>query len=112
MVVGFPSSQEIRQCSQPCSSIQNTSRGTEMVKRISPHSIRHSCATHLLRAGVDINTIQGWLGHVSLNITNIYAEIDLETKAKALALCAVADGRKTAKRWGDQPALMEFLRAL
>jgi site-specific recombinase XerD len=81
-------------------------------KRVSPHSIRHSCATHLLRAGVDINTIRGWLGHVSLNTTNIYAEIDLETKAKALARCAVVDGTKPAKRWRDQPALMEFLRTL
>jgi integrase/recombinase XerD len=37
-------------------------------KRISPHTIRHTTATHLLRAGVDINTIRAWLGHVSLNI--------------------------------------------
>ena len=59
------------------------------LKRISPHSIRHSCATHLLRAGVDINTIRGWLGHVSVDTTNIYAEIDLEMKAKALAKCAL-----------------------
>ena len=34
-------------------------------KRVSPHSIRHTTATHLLRAGVDINTIRAWLGHVS-----------------------------------------------
>ena len=48
-------------------------------KRVSPHSIRHTSATHLLRAGVDINTIRGWLGHVSLETTNIYAEVDFET---------------------------------
>jgi integrase/recombinase XerD len=36
----------------------------------------------LLRAGVDINTIRAWLGHVSVHTTNIYAEIDLETKRK------------------------------
>jgi site-specific recombinase XerD len=42
-------------------------------KRISPHVIRHTTATHLLQAGVDINTIRAWLGHVSLNTTNIYA---------------------------------------
>jgi site-specific recombinase XerD len=42
-------------------------------KIVGPHVIRHTTATHLLRAGVDINTIRGWLGHVSLNTTNIYA---------------------------------------
>ena len=52
-------------------------------KRVSPHTIRHATATHLLRAGVDINTIRAWLGHVSLNTTNVYTEIDLEMKAKA-----------------------------
>jgi len=57
-------------------------------KRVSPHTIRHSTACHLLRAGVDINTIRAWLGHVSLDTTNIYAETDLEMKAKALAMCA------------------------
>ncbi len=51
-------------------------------KRVSPHSIRHTCATHLLRSGVDINTIRAWLGHVCLDTANIYAETDLEMKAK------------------------------
>ena len=81
-------------------------------KRVSPHSIRHSTATHLLRAGVDINTIRGWLGHVSLDTTNIYAEIDLEMKAKALAKCELATDIKSAKRWREQANLMDFLRAL
>ena len=55
-------------------------------KRVSPHTIRHTTAVHLLRAGVDINTIRAWLGHVSLDTTHIYAEVDLEMKAKALEL--------------------------
>src|SRR6185295_16725703 len=54
-------------------------------KRISPHCLRHSCAVHLLRSGVDINTIRAWLGHVSLDPTHIYAEVDMEMKATALA---------------------------
>jgi len=41
-------------------------------KRVSPHVVRHTTATHLLRAGADINTIRAWLGHVSLATTNIY----------------------------------------
>lgn len=81
-------------------------------KQVSPHIIRHTTATHLLRAGVDINTIRGWLGHVSLSTTNIYAEIDLEMKAKALAKCEVAEAPKGNKHWRDQPSLMEFLRTL
>lgn len=81
-------------------------------KRVSPHSIRHSTASHLLRAGVDINTIRAWLGHVSLDTTNIYAETDLEMKAKALATCELAAGPKSKKRWRDNPQLMAFLRSL
>ncbi len=83
---------------------------TLKTKKISPHTIRHTTATHLLRAGVDINTIRAWLGHVSINTTSIYAETDLETKAKALALCDV--GTKPAKRSRKDPVVMEFLRAL
>jgi integrase/recombinase XerD len=81
-------------------------------KRVSPHSIRHSTATHLLRAGVDINTIRGWLGHVSLDTTNIYAEIDLEMKAKALAKCELTPANNSKKRWRELPGLMDFLRGL
>ena len=77
-------------------------------KRIGPHTIRHTTATHLLRAGVDINTIRAWLGHVSINTTNIYAETDLEMKAKALGLCAVKS-KRTAKHWRENHDLMAFL---
>ena len=81
-------------------------------KTVSPHVIRHTTASHLLQAGVDINTIRGWLGHVSLTTTNIYAEINLAAKAKALAACTVDDKKKKGKRWRDQPDLMKFLRKL
>jgi site-specific recombinase XerD len=84
-------------------------------KRVSPHVIRHTTATHLLRAGVDINTIRAWLGHVSLKTTNVYAEVDLEMKAKALAHCEVTSStpnKTTTKRWKDDEDLMAFLRTL
>jgi integrase/recombinase XerD len=80
-------------------------------KRVRPHCIRHTTATHLLRAGVDINTIRAWLGHVSLETTNIYAEVDLEMKANALALCEVK-GTKSARRWNEDKGIMAFLRNL
>lgn len=78
-------------------------------KRLSPHVIRHTTAVHLLRAGVDINTIRAWLGHVSLDTTNVYAEVDLEMKAKALSQCEIATTRRS---WHRQPELMAFLRSL
>jgi site-specific recombinase XerD len=80
-------------------------------KRVSPHTVRHSTATHLLRAGVDINTIRAWLGHVSIDTTNIYAETDLEMKAKALAHCEITAVRHH-KRWRQDMGLMTFLRSL
>jgi integrase/recombinase XerD len=81
-------------------------------KRVSPHTIRHTTATHLLRAGVDINTIRAWLGHVSLATTNVYAEVDLEMKAKALASCEVEIEGQACKPWREDKGLMEFLRTL
>jgi len=80
-------------------------------KRISPHTIRHTTATHLLRAGVDINTIRAWLGHVSINTTNIYAEVDLDMKAKALACCEITQENKST-HWRDNKDLMSFLNSI
>lgn len=80
-------------------------------KRVSPHTIRHSTACHLLRGGADINTIRGWLGHVLLDTTNVYAEIDLQAKADALSKCEITTDSKGTKRW-HQPKVMEFLRSL
>jgi integrase/recombinase XerD len=80
-------------------------------KRVSPHTIRHTTATHLLRAGVDINTIRSWLGHASVDTTQIYVEIDLQAKARALAQCEVTK-KAPRRRWRDDPGLMAFLRKL
>jgi site-specific recombinase XerD len=81
-------------------------------KRVSPHTIRHTTAVHLLRAGVDINTIRAWLGHVSLETTNIYAQVDLEMKAKALALCEVEANHPPGKPWLEDESVMAFLSTL
>jgi len=72
---------------------------------------RHSSATHLLQSGVDINIIRDWLGHVSVDTTNRYARIDMKTKAKALACCALPM-RKSQKHWKEDSKLMAFLRGL
>jgi integrase len=66
--------------------------------------------THLLRAGVDLNAIRSWLGHVSLDTTQVYAEIDLEMKARALEKCSTTDVKKPTV--ASDGALMAFLRAI
>jgi integrase/recombinase XerD len=84
---------------------------TLATKRVSPHTVRHTTAVHLLRAGVDINTIRAWLGHVSLDTTHIYAEVDLEMKAEALARVDISNLRPPP-RHPSLPSLMAFLKAL
>jgi integrase/recombinase XerD len=80
-------------------------------KTVTPHVIRHTTACHLVLAGVDINTIRAWLGHVSISTTNIYAEIDLTLKANAVALCEVGQPRP-GRSWKEDKDLMAFLKSL
>jgi site-specific recombinase XerD len=54
-------------------------------KQVTPHTIRHTTAMHLLRAGNDINMISYWLGHADIITTHIYVEIDMEMKRKMIA---------------------------
>lgn len=81
-------------------------------KRVSPHTIRHTTATHLLRAGVDINTIRAWLGHVSLATTLIYAEVDIQMKIQALKMCEPHQKEQLRKPWKQQEDVMAFLKSL
>ena len=80
-------------------------------RKITPHVLRHTTACTLQRSGVDINTIRAWLGHVTINTTNIYTEIDLEMKAKALALCDAVEP-KQGRPWKEKKGLMAFLKSL
>lgn len=50
-----------------------------------PHTLRHTTAVHLLKAGVDYKTISDWLGHASMNTTTRYARSDLDLKRQALS---------------------------
>jgi len=82
-------------------------------KRVSPHTIRHTTAVHLLNAGVDINVIRAWLGHVDLRTTSIYTEINLATKRKAIEMCA-ARGKVRGKRrpWKKAKDILAWLEAM
>ena len=90
-----------------------TTANTLQEKRIHPHSLRHTTAIHLLKAGVDFATISQWLGHASLNTTMKYARADLDHKRQALAQVfpdALAPPSAGATRVGID--IVEWLRRL
>jgi site-specific recombinase XerD len=84
-------------------------------RRVTPHLFRHTTAVHLLESGVEVNVIRGWLGHVSLETTNRYAEISIRTKEAALKKCVVpvlANGFARKPPWRTDASLMEWLDSL
>lgn len=78
---------------------------------VSPHTIRHTTAMHLLQAGVDITVIALWLGHESRTTTHIYLEADMAMKEAALSRLqpAAAAGQLRYRAPDD---LMRFLKSL
>jgi site-specific recombinase XerD len=80
-------------------------------KALHPHSLRHSTAVHLLKAGVDLATIAQWLGHASLNTTTQYATLDLEMKRAALARARPL-GEEAAAPWHRDATILAWLEAL
>lgn len=83
---------------------------------VSPHVFRHTAAVHLLEAGVEVNVIRGWLGHVSLDTTNRYAEITARLKEDAVRLCepqaAIIESHRRKPVWRDDQALLGWLSSL
>jgi site-specific recombinase XerD len=78
--------------------------------RISPHTIRHTTAMHLLQSGVDLSVIAMWLGHESIQTTHQYLKADLDTKKKALA--SVSSPQLSRSRPAVAKPLMQFLEGL
>jgi Phage integrase family len=92
-------------------------KSNESRRRISPHTFRHTSAVHLLEAGVEANVIRGWLGHVSLETTNRYAEINLRMKQAALQACqppASASSEACLRKpiWREDAELLKWLKTL
>jgi site-specific recombinase XerD len=79
-------------------------------KQVSPHTLRHTTAMHLLQSGVPFNVIALWLGHESTTTTHRYVEADLSMKEKALARLEPPD--TTMRRFRAPDSLMRFLQTL
>jgi site-specific recombinase XerD len=92
----------LRKAAERCPSL--TSR------RISPHTLRHTTAMHLLQSGVDITVIALWLGHEDTATTHLYVEADLAMKEAALK--RLEDPAPTPVRFTANDSLLAFLEAL
>jgi len=66
----------------------------------------------MVAAGVDITVIRSWLGHVSLDTTNHYAQANLETKREALERVGVRSTAGKLPRWRRDRSVLEWLDSL
>lgn len=88
--------------SMSCASLQN--------RRVSPHMLRHTNAMEMLQAGMDRSVIALWLGHESVETTQVYLDANMEMKEQALAKTAPPEGKPGRFRPDDR--LMAFLKGL
>jgi len=79
-------------------------------RQISPHTLRHTTAMHLLQSGVDITVIALWLGHESPATTHMYVEADLAMKEKALQ--KLQDPSLKSVRYQASDSILSFLESL
>lgn len=81
-----------------------------MHKRVTPHVLRHTAAMELLQSGVDRAVIALWLGHESVETTQIYLRANLALKEEALA--KTTPPRARIRRYRPEDQLLKYLRAL
>jgi len=79
-------------------------------KHVSPHVLRHTAAMDLLQAGVEPSVIALWLGHESIETTQIYLDANLESKQRALEMTTPPDGK--LGRYRPDDSLLAFLKSL
>lgn len=86
----------------------------DMPAIVSPHTLRHSKAMHLLQAGVNLVYIRDVLGHSSIQTTEIYAKADSKTKREALenAYVHLTENLSLKASWERDSELREFLKGL
>jgi len=92
----------VRRSRQSCPSLRD--------KRVTPHVLRHTSAMRLLQAGIDRAVIALWLGHESIETTQIYLHADLSMKERALARTAPL--HTVARRYRAPDSLLAFLEGL
>lgn len=92
----------VTKASQRCPSLRN--------KKVSPHTIRHTTAMHLLQSGVDLSVIALWLGHENITTTHHYMQADIEMKKRALRKMAAPNA--SVVRFRPSSDVLAFLDSL
>ena len=87
-------------------------KGKDMPEKLTPHVLRHSKAMHLLKAGVNIIYIRDILGHASIQTTEMYARVDMETKRKVLESAYSNITPEDLPDWNKDENLLGFLENL
>jgi integrase/recombinase XerD len=82
------------------------------LKSVGPHTIRHTTAMHLLRAGNEVNMVSYWLGHADINTTHIYLEIDMAMKRRMLDKLEVPAVNANSPPSWQQPDILQWLSHL
>jgi integrase/recombinase XerD len=94
----------------------NANKGEGPLRRVSPRVMRHSIATYLLKAGVELNVVRGQLGHVSPGTTNRYAQTSIRPKKAprqgSQTPVAASKGSSGSSIWRDDRNLLDWLDSL
>jgi site-specific recombinase XerD len=85
------------------------SKSPDFIGSVTPHTMRHSKAMHLLQAGINLFYIKDILGHVNVSTTEIYAHADIETKRDALEAVGNQQIPMSAPVWAKDQDLLEWL---
>lgn len=90
----------------------STNETRHVPESVSPHTLRHSKAVHLLRSGVPLIYIRDFLGHASVTTTEIYAKVDAEETRKALEDAYEVPAQEAVPEWEQDKSLMSWLLEL
>jgi len=101
----FPSPRTGKPLTDIRKAIQRIAKKAGIERKITPHQLRHSFATHLLEVGVDLRTIQALLGHEDIKTTQIYTKVALPVLYRAIQILEATTSRHHVVTF-DQPTLL------
>ena len=86
--------------------------GGHISEKISPHCLRHSKAMHMVEAGINLIYIRDFLGHESIETTQVYAKANPEIRRKAIEKMESKTASISISDWNENPDIMSFLHSL